>query len=202
MPGTYIPFVDCAAANIQFDLDGIPCEITLGFHKVTAGPPVVGDLMNLATVIQSDLVVPLKGDQTAIVEYRNIHVVDLDSVSGPTYDLPLTDVGTATGGAVPNNVALCVTFLTGARGRSYRGRNYIAGLPLGATASNVEWTTGAAAGIQTIYENFDLALPPINWEHSVLSRFNGGAPRVTGHQQPVIAYRGNTGMVTQRRRLT
>jgi hypothetical protein len=97
---------------------------------------------------------------------------------------------------------MTVTFLTGVAGRSYRGRNYIPALPSAAGATDRTWTNAAVAAVNSAYETFDLALPGVDSEHVVLSRANEGAPRVSGVATPVIGYRANVQMFTQRRRLT
>lgn len=61
---------------------------------------------------------------------NNVTGVDLTTDSGPVgIYTPTSPVeGTKPGNALPGNVTWCVTFKSPKRGRSYRGRNYIAGL--------------------------------------------------------------------------
>lgn len=202
MPGSFIPFADCCEAAIEFLLDGIPSVITLGFHHTVAGAYGIADLADLATVIESQLVTPLATGQAPIVHYTNIHLRDLDSVSGAVFDNPLTNVGSETHDPVQNQVCMTVTFLTGVAGRSYRGRNYIAGLTVEELADSKTWAASQQVFIDGLYETFDAALPSVQSEHVVLSRFSGGAPRLSGVATPVIGYRANAQVYTQRRRLT
>lgn len=202
MPTTFIPFADCCEAVIQFLLDGVPGLISLGFHHTVAAAYSVTNLADLATAIHTGLIVPLKARQTGQVKYTNIHLRDLDTVTGAVFDQPLTDVGTATGDNLPNQVAMTVTFLTGVAGRSYRGRNYVPALPAASTLTDRTWDPAVIAAVQAAYETFDLALPAADSEHVVLSRANGGAPRMAGVATRVIGYRANTQIFTQRRRLT
>lgn len=199
---SFIPFPSCCEAAIQFVSSGIPGVITLGFKHtgdVEYTPTSLGDL---ATVISTQLVNALRLEQTNSVHYTNIHLRDLGSVSGAVFDLPLTATGSQNVPPVQNQVAMTVTFLTGVAGRSYRGRNYLPSLPAGSLVSPTTWDSGLAALLDTVYETFDLALPAVDSQHCVLSRFLDKSPRVTGHAQPVIGYRANTPVYTQRRRLT
>jgi len=199
---SFIPFVDCCEAVIQFLLDTIPGVITLGFKHTVSGAYGVADLGDLATAISTHLVTPLAAVQSGQIHYTNIHLRDLDTVSGAVFDQPLTQVGGVSGGSLPNQVAMTVTFLTGVAGRSFRGRNFIPALPIADTASDRTWSASIIASMTTIYENFDVSLPAVDSSHVVLSRFSGGAPRLTGIATDVIGYRANVGVYTQRRRLT
>jgi hypothetical protein len=199
---SFIPFPDCCEAAIEFDLDGIPCVNTLGFHNTASEPFAVTDLADLATVIQTYLITGLATDQAPIVQYRNIHLRTLDSVSGPVFDQPLTNAGSASGTPVPNQVSMTITFLSGIAGRSYRGRNYIAGLQASTLADQRTWQGSGMSYVQSVYETFDGHLPSVSAEHVILSRFLDKAPREIGHAQPVIGYRANSQVHTQRRRLT
>lgn len=198
----FIPFVDCCEAAIEFSLDGVPCVVTMGFRHTVSAAYSVSDLGVLATAIDVHYVTPLAARQEGVVVYRNIHLRDLDAVDGAVFDLPLAVPGGGLGTAVPNQVAMTVTFLTGVAGRSFRGRNYVAGLPAGTLADQRTWDTGETGAIQAIYEGFDGALPAADSEHVVLSRQALGNPRETGVATPVIGYRANPQVYTQRRRLT
>lgn len=203
MPDTvFVPFADCCEAAIMFDLDTIPSVITLGFHNTGSIPFDVPALADLATVLSVNFVTPLAVQLNTTVHFRNIHLRDLDSVSGAVFDQPLTQVGSSAGVAVPNQVATTVTFLTGVAGRSYRGRNYVPGATNGALADQKTFTDGYLADILSVYEGMDTHLASAAAEHVVLSRFLDKAPRESGHAQAVIGYRVNAPIHTQRRRLT
>lgn len=202
MAGSFIPFTDCCEASLEFTLVGIPGAITLGFHHTVAGAFGVADLGDLATVIDTALITNMKLHQCNMLTWHNIHLRDLDSISGAVFDQPLAITGAITTTCVPSQVAMTVTFLTGVAGRSYRGRNYIPALPVVELNNAQTWGPTIVGLMQGYYETFDVALAAVDAEHVVLSRFNGGAPRVSGVATPVIGYRANVPVFTQRRRLT
>lgn len=199
---SFIPFDNCCEAAIEFDLAGIASVITLGFRSTVSEPFSVTDLADLATVIETQLVVPLAAIQAPTAVYRNIHLRDLDSVSGNVYDQPLTAVGSEGNTPVANQVAMTVTFLTGIAGRSYRGRNYVAGWRTQNLLNPTTFNSDICGIVAGIYETFDGALPAVSASHVVLSRFLDKSPRELGHAQDIIGYRANTQVHTQRRRLT
>lgn len=198
---TFIPFPSCCEANIQFALQGIPAEITLGFRNTDDEEYTASDLADLASVLQEYLVTPLAVLQTTAVNYVNIHMRALGSDSGAVDDLPLTNAGSASGAGVTNQASLTVTFLTGIAGRSYRGRNYIGGLPNSQLGNLHTWGNTVLTAVLGVYEGMDEHLAAASSSHVVLSRYLDKVPRETGHAQDVIGYRPNSLVATQRRRL-
>jgi hypothetical protein len=111
--------------------------------------------------------------------------VDLTSNIGPRSEISFTTPGGVAGEAVPNNVAACVSFRTGGRGRSARGRNFVPALP----GSLVTLNTLDPAFISDLIGVYDELKGPgtflVGWQWVVVSRFTAGAPRVAGVPMPV-----------------
>jgi len=144
------------------------------------------------------------------LELREVVATDLSSQTGPQFSLPapIGSNGNITGSVLSNNVSLCVSFRTANRGRSFRGRNYIAGVPVASVVQN-NAVTGYVAAVVTAYEKLlpgGGALTSGTWV--VASRFSGvdsegkPIPRAAGVTTPI------TGVVvvdstvdSQRRRL-
>lgn len=198
----FIPVPDCCEAGIEFFLDAVPSVITLGFRHTGGGGYDISGLADLATALVTSFITPLVGDQTSDVVYSNIHLRSLDAENGAVFDQPLTAVGTNGTSGVANQVSMTVSFLTGIAGRSYRGRNYVAGLPTAALADQRNWNATYIGRLLEDYQTMDLALPAVDSEHVVISRFQGGETRSPGVATPVIGYRPNRPVYTQRRRLT
>lgn len=83
--------------------------------------------------------------------------------------------------AAPNNVCITVSFRTGVAGRSFRGRNYISGIPNSSITLNVLNTPFA----NDIIGAYNLLLAgggvlPANWVWVVLSNFHNGVARAVG----------------------
>jgi hypothetical protein len=132
-----------------------------------------------------------------------VRSTDLTTVSSPVddYVLPTPIIGTWTGGVVPANVAICATKYTAGRGRSYRGRMYLPGMP----DSQVAGSYLTSAHLSIVNNNLafllsytvDGAVTPL----VVVSRFHDLAPRGTALVNPVTAITANTRVDSQRRRL-
>jgi hypothetical protein len=173
-------------------LNGEKAENTLYF--VFSAAPTEAELLALGTAIASwwgTHMAPLTPSTTIL---REVTCSDLSDAEGPQVTfVPATEVlGTMSTSASPNNVSLTVSFRTAMRGRSRRGRNYIAGLGISQIVGN-NVVSGYADAFVTAY----LALLPVaealSCVWSVASRFSGvnpatgkPIPRTTGVTTPII----------------
>lgn len=117
-----------------------------------------------------------------------VYAVDLASDAGPTatHTVSPAAVGLVTGQSMPNNVSLCISFRTGARGRSYRGRNYVPGL----SETTVVGNTVIEANVNALVAAYEeLISPSLVVEHPwvVVSRYTNGAARSTGVRTSITA---------------
>ena len=124
----FVPAPHCALVELRMTLDSQQVENTLWVQFDTA--PTIAQL----TTLNNDMLAwwlasygPLVSDQ---LELREIVVTDMSSATGPQVALPAPagSVGGLTTAPAPNNVSLTVSFRTAARGRSFRGRNYLVGI--------------------------------------------------------------------------
>jgi len=198
----FVPFpAGSVEALIRFNIEGIPGEITQGYKFVT-GAAVYTDGVALAAILHGWVDTGLRTALTPAINFTEIIVNDLTSSSGWQATDILGLPGTAAGPTVENQVAMVVTFQTAKRGRSYRGRNYVAGLPAADLFDTKSWGTAAQTGFQAQYDALALLVAAGGWTPVVLSRFNGGAVRVLGEPTPISNYRGNEKLGTIRGRLT
>lgn len=195
------PVAATALAELVFDLDGEVTENTLYFRKPNAY--TLADLTDLATKLRTwwtTLMQPAISNACALT---SIKCTSLNDQTGPQFILTagLPAAGADPSDAVPNNSAFVVTFRTALIGRSFRGRNYIGGIPetvvdtsriLPATAT---YFRDAYAGIPGIVTAAHL------WV--VVSRtVNGVIQMPTALTNPVISVDVvDTVMDSQRRRL-
>lgn len=131
-----------------------------------------------------------------------ISMADLTNESNIGFDyvegLPIA--GTSVSAPLPQNVALCIKFSTGFRGRSMRGRNYVGGLGQNqATGSSIN--APSAASIVAAYDLLVTQNTLPDFTFVVVSRYNNLAPRATGITTPVLTVSANTTLDSQRRRL-
>lgn len=102
--------------------------------------------------------------------------------------------------ASPNNVAICVTWLTGLTGRSYRGRTYLGGLPYDDFVNSIINGTRLASILVDMIHLVDLVNAE-GWDLVVNSLQTGGAPRANGLNTPITTAAANNYPDSQRRRL-
>lgn len=113
---------------------------------------------------------------------REVVATDLTASDGAqfTYAPDTTTAGTGSGSAMPNEVSLCVSLRTASRGRSARGRWFVAGIPNTqmANANNIETSYGSAvtSDISTLLAAFATAGQQV----VIVSYISGGDPRPGG----------------------
>ena len=199
----FIPVNDVLLLELRQSLFGQKIENTFGF-RLDGGwsPAQLATLMNNMLLWWNAELAPFLSEDISL---REIVATDLSSATGPvvTQAAPVPNpTGDATIGSLPGSCALCVSFRTNSRGRSFRGRNYVAGLP----ETNVTGNTVAAAtvnGIQTAYQEILIGGVAAPFEWVVISRFTAGAPRVAGIGTPITtAVVVDPFIDSQRRRLT
>jgi len=197
----FVPFGDgVVEAVIGFTKNGVPGVMTQGY-KLFTGPATPIDGLNLATLISNWLAIEVQPHTTSDTLWNTVTVNDLTSVSGWQATFAGPGAGTDTGLHVTNQVAMCVTFETAKRGRSFRGRNYVPGLPQTNLLDSTHWNSSAVTFWAGVYDSLELTVSAGSWTPVVLSRFAGGAPRTLGVATPIANYRANAYITTQRRRL-
>lgn len=199
----FIPVADTVLAEIRQELFGQRIENTLYFRMVG------GSGIAESTGLANDLIVwwttLLSQFLSLDLTLREVTITDLSTATGysvtvgaPTPN-PTGDIAVP---ALPGSVAACVSFRTTNRGRSFRGRNYVAGLPENAVEGNTLSPT-TRNGIVNSYGGIASTVVSFPWEWVVVSRYSNGAPRVAGTATLVSAVVMTDDFVdSQRRRLT
>lgn len=198
----FVPALNTVMAEVRQTIDGQQIENTLYFQS--DDPPTVASMTTLGTGIAvwwEDFVLVRQSNQ---IEFREVYLTDLTTATAPTVTIgPFTGkVGGVGVDSCPNNAAFCVSFRTAGRGRSARGRNYVAGLP----ESEVVRSRLVGAFRTQLVAAYEEILPPDalapGYTWVVVSRFTAGAPRVTALVQPITAVSSVDDVVdSQRRRL-
>jgi hypothetical protein len=161
-----------------------------------------GDLSTIADVVDAWYGATFRTHVSADCAFNSIKVTDLTTVSSPTWEQSVTDPqeGASTA-AVPNNVALVVTSRTALRGRSYRGRNFVPGMPAAGLVNKTTWNASQYNAIAGDWQQLDLDFGLAGYERVVLSRQLDGVRRTTGVATVITAYVGRGRIGTQRRRV-
>lgn len=176
----FIPVPLTVEAEMRMRCEGQRVENTLYFHKVS-GWNVAGatDLANELLTWWTAQYAPQLSSNLSLNE---IAITDLSSATGFSHE-QAAPVPNPTGGSIddnlPLNVALAVSFRTSNRGRSFRGRNYITGIPISQVSGSL--VDGPfIASLQDAYEALIGIASGLDASWSVVSRFHDNAPRTTG----------------------
>lgn len=175
----FIPVPNTAQFNIHQLLFGVPVENTLSFEQDE--PWTAGDLAAATVGLQTwweDEIAPLLSADITLVR---ISGRALDTASSPVWENPVIPSvpGTVVSPSMPGNVAFVVSLRTGLAGRSFRGRNYVAGIPDNVQTSNVVSQTFADNLINaySALVGTQVLVPGIL---VIVSRQENKAPRTTG----------------------
>jgi hypothetical protein len=147
---------------------------------------------------------PLKNINHSLYEVR---VVGQDDASFPEHVSSTAVAGTVTGDGLPGSVALVVTFHTLFRGKSFRGRAYMGGIPEAAIEDATHSNTANGGYTGDLLAAFAALVPtyivPVDATmiHVVASHFAAKVARVTAVTSAVIQYTANSAFDSQRRRL-
>jgi hypothetical protein len=199
----FVGKANCVQANLRFTQDDQQVENTLYFEYkagtvTTALMSTLGD--DLITWWTSEVGTYLTDKLT----FREVYLTDLTTQTSPTVTvttgLPATaDLGQA---ALPNNASACISFRTSGRGRSSRGRNYLAGVSEDSVSNNTLNATFVSNLIAAYESLMDAATYTDDWTWIVYSRFENGNPRAEALIAPVdaVVFTDRT-IDSQRRRL-
>lgn len=198
----FVPVADTLMAELRFISQGQKIENTLYFQgSAGVSSSLASDLGDALISWWDTQFQPITSDTMSLVE---VFVTDLTTDTSftvsDTAGLPLT--GASTTEALPANVAHCVSFRTAQRGRSARGRNYVAGMTEADTNGSLISSTIVADHVTayTILLGAGAFVPGLEWV--VVSRFHNGAPRVAGLAIPITNVLSVDAVVdSQRRRL-
>lgn len=206
----FVPVPNTIQVNIVFEMDSQEVENTIYYEKSTGVDltDISAFTEELNAYIVAELL-PFLGNTIKLIRLVSILLDAADSLLYiSTTGLPAT--GGAAGAAAPNNVALCMSLRTANRGRSFRGRNFIAGIPKDLITENTVGS-GSVAAYTDYYEGLIGLGGDDGWAQVVVSRFSGytivdgkkkPTPRVTGITTPVTAaYVVDPTVDSQRRRL-
>ena len=197
----FIPILNVVQVELVFNWNGQVVENVLHYSKASPWNPAAAAELGAGLVTWWNT--GMKPIVSSTLQFQQIKFTDLASETGFTLayatGLPLN--GTSGSPSSPNNVTVAMTKRTALRGRSYRGRIFHLGL-VEEQCVNSALNTGVAAGLVALYAA--LTDFPLTGDEAILcvaSRYNNGAPRVTGVATPVVSITTDGVIDSQRRRL-
>lgn len=199
----FIPIPDTVEININQTLHGEQVQNTLyAYREAGWDAATAEELAGEMIVWVGDSLYPLLSSNIFLTE---VAVRDLTTASGIIFNAtPTTPVTGGLGGpALPGNVAVVASFRTGFAGRSYRGRNYVAGWVEADVTGNAISPTVADA-LAAAYEVLMSPTGPMGVTESlwvVASRYANNAPRAEGIATLIRSVLVDQFVDSQRRRL-
>lgn len=198
---SYIPVENVAKVEFFFRQDGQRVENVFHVKNFSGwSGSALTDLQSYMTAWVTEEYLPCLH---ANLQFYGIKITDLTTSSSPVLESYTTEGeqgGVSVGAALPNNVSLVVKWLTGSRGRSYRGRTYIVGIPASGVLNN-NATTEFSGVMSTAMGALMTVLSERVWSLVVVSYCNAKAWRTVGVATPISGYAIDSVLDSQRRRL-
>lgn len=197
----FIPFTDCVDIAMKFVQQSVPWYLTFG---VKSDDPLTDTIrQNIWNAFDAWWTSDLRANVSTNCTLGTIKLTDLTTQFSPTIeDVPSgTATGALTGSVLPAQAAMVTSFLTAKRGRSFRGRSYLAGRVFADQDTVTQWGPTRVAAVDGAYQNLAIALLAINSQLVVLSRYENSVRRTTGEATPVQSIVTKSQIATQRRRL-
>jgi hypothetical protein len=204
----FVPVANTVLAELRMTADNQFVENTLYFEYLTL--PTLTEMQTLGQALIDWWDANIAPLVWIGVELREVVVTALNSGTGlqATVVPAVTQLGELNVSALPMNVSLTISFRTGLRGRSFRGRNYIVGLVEGQTTSANEVVSATSAAFVDAYNLLLDFGQDIGASWVVVSRFSGvdsngdPIPRAAGVTTPITSVLVVDNIVdSQRRRL-
>jgi len=200
MAPVYVPGVAKIAVNQT--LYGQQVENILYVKRTDGLPWPINQLGDVAAAVEEAWIGNIIDVQAVPMNYVSVTVTDISMAGGaqaikyPT-DGPID--GDQTGDSLPGGSAFVVKFLTGRVGRSFRGRNYIAGIPESLCALGAVGAT-FIEGVLNFYETFMVNMTSFGYQWVVVSRQLNGATLTPPASIPVTSVGYSTNAVRSQRR--
>lgn len=197
----FLPTPNVVSAELRCLLDQQRVENTLYFQRLDGWNVSAATSLGYALIEWwQNNIAPMS---CAVLSLGAVHVTDQSASDGFAIDVvPLIQTqGEDPNAAVPNNVAICVSFRTQARGRSGRGRNYAMGFPENRVAVSYVEPALVAAYVSAYRELPSVAnTQGATW--GIVSKQINGVTRNAGLFRPITSVLAVTNVVkTQKRRL-
>lgn len=197
----FVETANTALAELIYIWRDQTVQNTLWFNKTL--PYNLATLEDLGDALYNWFLAELSPNLSGDVALVGVKCTAQDSSTAPSWETSFATPieGGSAGGSVTNNTTWAVQFSTGQRGRSYRGRNYVPGIPTSSVSGNVVGDSWAAA-VVAAYGELSALEAAGHGAHVVVSRYSNGAPRSSGLVTEVVSYRYvDLFLDSQRRRL-
>lgn len=197
----FIPVPGAAFCAVIWRLDGQSLQTCL---DVTVETETVENMQNAAIALFGGMIEFVLPQLSADIQLESSVAAGLETESSPIgVHVPITaQFGAVSASSLPNNVAYSVSKFTGLRGRSFRGRLFLPGIPENVRETPSTVTAAYRSNIATAFDGLLAHMISEGFPPVVVSRFTDNAPRTTGLATPVIQLAPVDSVLdSQRRRL-
>jgi len=187
----FVPVENTALVETRMMFDGQKCENTIWVENEAAWDGA--SLAELASEVKDWWVANYAGLVTFGTSLTEVVATDMSSDTGPQASVAGGgEVGLGSGAPFPGGTSFVVSFRTALRGRSFRGRNYIVGVPEASRSLISGVDSDYVEACVNAYTALLDAISTAGWTWVIASRFSGvdpdthnPIPRVAGVTTPV-----------------
>src|SRR5437867_5593766 len=185
MSRPFIPVLNTIQVHIITDIDALFMENTLYFQREGAVDLFsLGGIVNALAIWHKLEVMSLLGSN---LHWNAVSARDLTTISGLGASNGAFEVmGGAATEALPTNVCARVWFETGIQGASYRGSNFVPGVPRGVVVDNTIDADFLGALTSAYNELLPIAADR-GWAWCVVSFMTAGVYRTAGLVTPIVS---------------
>lgn len=196
----FIPAPRTVRVAITTQASGRPLVTVFNFQK-SVGSVTAPDVALVAAHVSNWWATQLKPQMSNEVAGVNVKADDISIANSFSFTDSIINgqLGAVASPIVPLNAAIVISWRTGFRGRSYRGRTYHAGLMEVYTVGNFV-DVAYANSLQARYDDLRIN-PPAGFGMVIASYQANKAPRSIAELTPVISSDANNRIDSQRRRL-
>jgi hypothetical protein len=186
-------------------------------YPEASAPLTLAECVSFANSLMGSMETHLQGNLSPAVTMEGVVVTDLDTATGFEGNSTAAPwAGTNSGGPTPPGSAIVTTLDTATRGRSFRGRTYLAGLPATDVNSSGQWLAAAVANISLGWLDIATAMAGLTlpFVQQVVSFYSGKEAnpnplsnrrnipmrRATPVATPVVSWTAKAQIASQRRR--
>lgn len=169
--------------------------------KNDAGDPDVTDLSAAANVAADFWANQLASDLSSGISCTETVATDMTQESGQQVKVAVGTAGIVANNSVPNNVAGVISLRTAKRGRSYRGRIYVPGIPHDQLATSTTLAGTITTNLLSHFGTLFTAFANGGFTPVVASRRHNGVTTNPAHLESITTLVMDSFVDSQRRRL-
>jgi len=182
----FIPTPNGISLCFHFTTAGQNWQFCLNFRK-SAGSVTPTDLQDVAEEGETWFGVELDTHMSSDVTLADVTATDISVEGGQQHVITTNDPGTAAADPLPLNVALCWSLRTAKRGRSYRGRAYLSGIPNDQYVDSVLANSTFCALLVSDLQALQATLDGLGYDLVVVSKQHNGVETNPAEANEVIS---------------